>query len=264
MCAISSCSDLKLNSLLCTCQVAPDNVVPKLLSYLGSVFAEVTARFRPKQPKALAPSRQSCIRKGLLLMELFMMLLENMPLLFRVHPLHLLTERQMIIPQNLEPLVKPLESFQHSHTPLLPEHTGNLGLLRPHGIFLLLVVGVELGVLVVAHGHRATLVEKLGIGVHWLFRIQGRRLHQGCILHPSSVIAGVTTTRGVLYGFLLSHVALPMRIHVALVVLAILRSSWLLVVVALIGLLLVLLGGETAPALGLSIHVQYFEIKNYE
>lgn len=194
-------------------------------------------------------------------MELFMMLLEDVPFLFGVHSLHLLTESQMVVSQDLEPLVKPLESFQHGHTPLLPEHTGDLSLLCPHGVFFLLVVGVELGMLVVAHGHRATLLEKLRIGVHWFFGIQGRRLHQCCVLHPSRVIAGVTATRDVLHGIWRNHVALPMRIHVSLVVLAIVRSWRLLVVVALIRLLLVLLGRKTATSLGLAIHVQYFEIK---
>lgn len=197
-------------------------------------------------------------------MELFVVLLENMPLLFRVHPLHLFTECQVIVSQDLETLVKPFESFQHGHASLFPKHTGYLCLLCPHGIFLLLVVGIELGVLIVTHGHGATLMKKLGISVHWLFCIQGRRLHKGCILHSSSIVAGMAAARCVLHGIWSTHVGLSMGIHVSLVVLTILRGCCLWIVVALIGLLLVLLGGETPSSLRLSIHVQYFEIKNYE
>lgn len=77
-------------------------------------------------------------------MEFLMMLLENVPFLFRVHLLHLLTKGQMIIPKDLEAIIEPLEPFKHGHAALFPKHTGNLCFLRPHRVFFLLVIGVEL------------------------------------------------------------------------------------------------------------------------
>jgi hypothetical protein len=106
-----------------------------------------------------------------------MVLLKDVPLLFGVHLLHFFTESQVIVSQDLETLIKPLESFQHGHASLLPKHAGNLCLLRPHGILLLLMVRIKLRVLIVAHGHWPTLVEKLGISIHRLLCIQGWGLH---------------------------------------------------------------------------------------
>lgn len=82
----------------------------------------------------------------------------------------------MLVSQNLEPLVKPLESIQHSHASLLPKHTRNLSLM--HWILFHLVICIELRMLIVAHCHGSSLMKKLRICVHGLFEVQGWRLHQ--------------------------------------------------------------------------------------
>ncbi len=92
-------------------------------------------------------------------MKFLMMLLENVPLLLRVHLLHFFTECQVLVFQNLESLVEPFESLQHRHASLLPKHTSNLSLLDR--ILLHLVISVELRMLIITHCHRSSLLEKL-------------------------------------------------------------------------------------------------------
>lgn len=165
------------------------------------------------------------------------MLLEDVPLLLGVHLLHFFAEGEVVVPQYLESLVKPLESLQHCHAALLPEHAGYLRLLRPHRVFFLLLVALELGVLVVTHSHRPALLEKLRIRVHRLFSIQRRGLHQCRVLSANRVVAGHTAS---LHGLHLVwlHVLLPVCHHVGCIILAILRSCHLRRSVCLIALLL--------------------------
>lgn len=104
-------------------------------------------------------------------MKLVVMLLEIMPFLLRIHLLHLLAQIDILSPQNLESLIKPLKSLQHGHASLLPEHGGDLSLVGPHLLLLLLLHVIELAVLVVAHCHRLTGGEKLGICVDILLDV---------------------------------------------------------------------------------------------
>ena len=106
-----------------------------------------------------------------------MVLLELMPFLLRIHSSHLLTESIMIISQYFEAIIKPLEPLQHSHASLLPIHTSYLCLLSPHTILLLLLICIELGVLIIAYGHRLSLCEKLGVSIHGFFCIESWWLH---------------------------------------------------------------------------------------
>jgi len=183
------------------------------------------------------------------------MLLEDVPLLLGVHLLHFFAEGEVVVSQYLESLVKPLESLQHCHAALLPEHAGYLRLLRPHRLLFLLRVALELGVLVVthrhrparvalelgvlvvAHSHRPALLEKLRIRVHRLFSIQRRGLHQCRVLSANRVVAGHTAS---LHGLHLVwlHVLLAVCHHVGCIILAILRSCHLRRSVCLIALLL--------------------------
>jgi hypothetical protein len=107
------------------------------------------------------------------------MLLETMPLLLTIHFLHLLAKRNVLIPQDLKSFIEPLESFQHRHASLLPEHTRNLSLIGPHFVLFLLVIGIEFAMLVVAHSHRGSLLEKLRIRVHSFLHVKSGRLHEG-------------------------------------------------------------------------------------
>jgi hypothetical protein len=104
-------------------------------------------------------------------MELVVVRLETMPLLLRIHLLHLLTQSTVLVPQNLETLVEPLEPLQHRHATLLPEYRSDLRLVRPHLLLLLLLV-------VVALSHRRTLLEKLGSPTLVDVGCEGGRLHQ--------------------------------------------------------------------------------------
>lgn len=79
----------------------------------------------------------------------------------------------MVFSENLEPIIEPLESFQHCHASLLPKHALYLCVVAPVGVFLM-VVTVELGMLVVADCHWPSLLEKLRVGVH-LFLVVERR-----------------------------------------------------------------------------------------
>ena len=94
-----------------------------------------------------------------------MMLLEDMPFLLRIHLLHLLIESDMIVPQDLKSLIEPLKSFEHGHASLLPEHAGYLSLMRPHGILFLLMIGIVVGLFIVALGHGSSLLVHLRVGV---------------------------------------------------------------------------------------------------
>ena len=234
MCAISSCRDLKLGEESVTCREATGSAAPRLPRCPGSASAGAAARSRPEQLTVPAPFRRSWVGGGLLFVELFVMLLEDVPLLLGVHLLHFLAEGEVVVPQNLEALVEPLESLEHGHAALLPEHARDLRLLRPHRLFLLLLVAVELGVLVVAHRHRPALLEKLRIRVHRLFGIQRRRLHQCRVLSADRVVARHTAPLHLVW----LHVLLAVCHHVGSIILAILRSCHLRRGVCLIALLL--------------------------
>lgn len=111
-------------------------------------------------------------------MKFLMVLLEDMPFLFRVHLLHFLVECDVIVPQDLKPVIEPLESFEHGHASLLPKHAGYLSLMSPHRILFLLVVCIEVGLFIVALSHRPSLLVHLRVGIQCFFLIEGRRLHE--------------------------------------------------------------------------------------
>jgi hypothetical protein len=103
--------------------------------------------------------------------ELVMMLLEIMPFFFWVHFLHLVTQIDVLSSQNLESLIKPLESLKHRHASLLPEHRSNLCLVRPHLLLLLLLYVIKLAVLIVTQRHRLTSREKLRARIDVLLHV---------------------------------------------------------------------------------------------
>lgn len=104
-------------------------------------------------------------------MEFLVMFLEGVPFLLRIHLLHFLAEAEMVVFEKLEPIVEPLESFQHCHASLFPKHALYLRVVSPVGIFLL-IVAIKLGMLVVANSHRSSLLEKLRVGVHLFFCVE--------------------------------------------------------------------------------------------
>jgi hypothetical protein len=97
--------------------------------------------------------------------KLVVVLLEVMPLLLRIHLLHFLAQRYILAPQDLKPLIEPLESLKHGHASLFPKHRSNLRFIGPHRVFLLVVHVIEFTMLVVAHGHGLAGREKLRIRV---------------------------------------------------------------------------------------------------
>lgn len=120
-----------------------------------------------------------------------MMLLKLMPLLFRVHPLHLIAEGRVLLSKYLEPLEEPIESLHHCCTALLPKDGSYLLLLIPPRVFLLRVVPVELRVLVIAGGHHISLLEELRVGVDVFLYVEGRRLYERGRLREMDVFVGV-------------------------------------------------------------------------
>ena len=165
-----------------TCQATLDTSVPKRFHCPEWVSAVSTAHSPQQQQTVPAPSLQSCIISLLLLVELLVVLLKDMPFLLRVHLLHLLVEGDMIIPQDLKSLIEPLKSFEHGHASLFPEHAGYLSLVGPHGILLLLMVGIVIGLFIVALGHGPSLLVHLGVGVKGFLLVEGRRLHECSIV----------------------------------------------------------------------------------
>lgn len=148
-----------------TCQATLDISVPIHFHCPEWVSAVSVAHSPQQQPTAPAPSLKSYITSLVLLMELLMMLLEDMPFLLRIHLLHLLIEGDMIIPQDLKSFIEPLKSFEHGHASLLPEHAGYLSLMCPHWILFLLMIGIVVGLFIVALGHRPSLLVHLRVGV---------------------------------------------------------------------------------------------------
>ena len=178
---ISSCKDLKLNKTIDTFPAATGISVPRHSRLLGLVSVARAVNSHRGLLTILVTSRRFYLDKELLLVELVMMLLEIMPFFFWVHLLHFFAEIDVLSSQNLESLIKPLESLKHCHASLLPEHWSDLCLVCPHLLFLLLLHVVKLTMLIVTQRHGLARWEKLRVSIDVLLDVEGWRLYKGSI-----------------------------------------------------------------------------------
>lgn len=187
-------------------------------------------------------------------MKFLMMLLELMPLLFRIHSSHLLTQNIMIISQYFEAVIEPLKSLKHSHAPLLPIHASYLCFLSPHAILLLLLIGIELGVLIIAYSHRLSLCEELGVSIHWFFCIESWRLHESSWLNGVLIVwIGITVPLTLEMGMICLSLSCRHSLVVILgrVLLVLHRMLW----VSIVGRWLLRMGWISSRSLLMSVHL---------
>lgn len=187
-------------------------------------------------------------------MKFLMMLLELMPLLLRIHSSHLLTQSIMIISQYFEAVIEPLKSLKHCHAPLLPIHTRYLCFLSPHAVLLLLLIGIKLGVLIIAYSHRLSLCEELGVSIHGFFCIESWWLHESSWLNGVLIVwIGRTVPLTLEMGMICLSLSCRYSLVVILgrVLLVLHRMLW----VSIVGRWLLRMGWISSRSLLMSVHL---------
>ena len=160
----------------------------------------------------------------------------------------------MVISQYFEAIIEPLKPLEHSHASLLPIHTSYLCFLSPHTVLLLLLIGIELGMLIVADSHWLSLCKELGVSIHRFFCIESWRLHESRWLNGVLIVCiWMTVPLTLKMGMICLSLSCRHSLVVILgrILLVLHRMGW----VSIVGRWLLRMGWISSRSLLMSVHL---------